>query len=321
LSSLPRAQHPDLLVGFETSDDAGVFRLREDLAIINTVDFFTPVVDDPYTYGQISATNALSDVYAMGGEPKTAMNIVCFPQSGLDKEILLEILQGGGDKATEAGVVIVGGHSVADDEIKYGMAVTGTIDPRHIRRNVGAQVGDVLILTKPLGTGILTTALKRAHLTEEEYGAAVASMSMLNAQAAWVMQRYTVHACTDITGFSLMGHSFEMASGSNVTLRLRASAFPLLPGALRLAQEGYITGGCKRNRTYLADKVFVDPQTAEDLNEVAFDPQTSGGLLIAVPEREAPELARNLLDEGVLAAAIIGEAVAPGEAWVELRKQ
>jgi selenide,water dikinase len=306
-------------VGFETSDDAGVFRLREDLAIINTVDFFTPVVDDPYTYGQISATNSLSDVYAMGGTPKTAMNIVCFPQSGIEKEILRDILQGGGDKATEAGVVVVGGHSVADDEIKYGMAVTGVIDPRHIRRNVGVQIGDVLILTKPLGTGILTTALKKGHLTEGEYGATVTSMSTLNAKAADVMQRYTVHACTDVTGFSLMGHSYEMATGSGVTLQIHAAALPTLPGALRLAMEGYITGGCKRNRTYLADKVWVRAEVAQDLNEVAFDPQTSGGLLIAVPEREASALARHLLDEGVLVATVIGEAVQRQEVWVELQ--
>lgn len=282
------------------------------------MDFFTPVVDDPYTYGQISATNSLSDVYAMGGEPKTAMNIVCFPQNGLDKEILRDILQGGSDKATEAGVVVVGGHSVADDEIKYGMAVTGVIDPRRIRRNVGAQIGDVLILTKPLGTGILTTALKKGHLTEEEYGAAVMSMSTLNAKAAEVMQRYTVHACTDVTGFSLMGHSYEMATGSHLTLRLRTSALPVLPGAQRLALEGYITGGCKRNRTYLADKVSVSPQATQDLNEVAFDPQTSGGLLIAVPAHEAKALTQSLLDEGVLAAAIIGEAIPQSQVWVEL---
>ena len=292
--------------------------MREDLAIINTVDFFTPVVDDPYTYGQISATNSLSDVYAMGGEPKTAMNIVCFPQNGVEKEILHDILQGGADKAGEAGVVVVGGHSVADDEIKYGMAITGVIDPRRIRRNIGVHVGDLLILTKPLGTGILTTALKKAHLAEEEYGAAVTSMSRLNAKAAEIMQHYSVHACTDITGFSLMGHSCEMATGSNVTLRLRASALPILPGALRLALEGYITGGCKRNRNYLADKVLVHQHVAQELDEVAFDPQTSGGLLIAVPEREAQSLSQRLLAEGVLAAAIIGEAVSPGKAWVEL---
>ena len=302
----------------ETSDDAGVFRLRDDLAIVNTVDFFTPVVDDPYTYGLISATNSLSDVYAMGGEPKTAMNIVCFPQSGLEKEILAEILRGGGDKATEAGVAVVGGHSVADDEIKYGMAVTGIIDPRKIIRNVGAQEGDVIVLTKPLGTGILTTALKRGHLSEEEYGAAVVSMSTLNVKAAQVMQRYTVHACTDVTGFSLMGHSCEMAMGSNLTLRLRSNSLPILPGALRLSLEGYITGGCKRNRTYLADKVQVAALVPQDHNEVAFDPQTSGGLLIAIPASEAPKLTRELLDEGVLSAAVIGEAVASTGAWVEL---
>jgi selenide,water dikinase len=318
LGSLPRASHPDLIVGIETSDDAGVFRLREDLAIVNTVDFFTPVVDDPYTYGQISATNSLSDVYAMGGEPKTAMNIVCFPQSGIDKEILAEILRGGMDKATEAGVVIVGGHSVADEEIKYGMAVTGVIDPRRVIRNVGAQVGDVVILTKPLGTGILTTALKRAHLREEEYAAAVTSMATLNDKAARVMLRHTAHACTDITGFSLMGHACEMAMGSGVTLHLHASALPLLPGALRLALEGYITGGCKRNRDYLADKVRAASSVAQDFNEVAFDPQTSGGLLIAVPKQESQAFVRDLLAEGVLAAAVIGEVLPRREIWVEL---
>ena len=318
LGSLPRVSHPDLIVGVETSDDAGVFRLRDDLAIVNTVDFFTPVVDDPYTYGQISATNSLSDVYAMGGEPKTAMNIVCFPQTGIDKEALAEILRGGMDKATEAGVVVVGGHSVADDEIKYGMAITGVIDPRRVIRNVGAQVGDVVVLTKPLGTGILTTALKKAHLREEEYAAAVTSMATLNDKAARVMLRHTVHACTDITGFSLMGHTCEMAMGSGVTLHLHASALPLLPGALRLALEGYITGGCKRNRDYLADKVQASSSVPQDFNEIAFDPQTSGGLLIAVPEREVQALVRDLLAEGVLAAAVIGEALPRGEAWVEL---
>jgi selenide, water dikinase len=315
---VPRSQHPDLLVGVETSDDAGVFRLRDDLAIINTVDFFTPVVDDPYTYGVISATNSLSDVYAMGGEPKTAMNIVCFPQSGIDKEILADILRGGAAKATEAGVVVVGGHSVADDEIKYGMAVTGVIDPRRITRNVGVQEGDVIVLTKPLGTGIITTALKKGHLSEEEYGAAVVSMSTLNAKAASVMLRYSVHACTDVTGFSLMGHSCEMAMGSGVTIRLQATALPLLPGARRLALEGYITGGCKRNRTYLADKVQVVASVPQDVNEVAFDPQTSGGLLIAVPAHEVERFTRELLAEGVLAAAMIGEVVPHGERWVEL---
>ncbi len=302
----------------ETSDDAGVFRLRDDLAIINTVDFFTPVVDDPYTYGLISATNSLSDVYAMGGEAKTAMNIVCFPQDGIDKMVLAEILQGGAKKVREAGAALVGGHSVADDEIKYGLAVTGIVHPRRVIRNVGVQVGDVLVLTKPLGTGILTTALKRQHLQDDEYSAAVTSMVMLNQISAAVMPRYSVHACTDVTGFSLMGHSYEMAHGSGVTLQLRAADFPLLPGASRLALEGYLTGGCKRNRSYLADKVWVQPGVSPDLDEIAFDPQTSGGLLIAVPESEANAFVHALSNEGSLAAAIIGQAVPHGAHWVEL---
>ncbi len=320
LSKLSTERHPDLLVGVETSDDAGVFRLRDDVAIINTVDFFTPVVDDPYTYGRISATNSLSDVYAMGGEPKTAMNIVCFPQDGIDKMVLAEILQGGAEKVREAGAVLVGGHSVADDEIKYGLAVTGVVHPQRVVRNVGAQVGDVLLLTKPLGTGIVTTALKRRHLQDTEYAAVVDSMLSLNRTASHVMARYTVHACTDVSGFSLMGHGYEMAHGSGVSLRLRAAHFPILPGALRLAGEGYTTGGCKRNRTYLADKVDVSPQVAAELDEVAFDPQTSGGLLMAVPESEAGACVQALKNAGISAAAVIGEVVAHTERWVEVVK-
>ena len=254
----------------------------------------------------------------MGGEAKTAMNIVCFPQDGIDKTVLVEILQGGATKVREAGAALVGGHSVADDEIKYGLAVTGIIDPRRIIRNVGTQVGDVLVLTKPLGTGILTTALKRQHLQADEYAAAVASMTMLNQNAAAVMPHYSVHACTDVTGFSLMGHSYEVAQGSGVTLRLRAADLPCLPGAARLALEGYITGGCKRNRNYLADKVQIQPGVSPALDDIAFDPQTSGGLLIAVPESEANAFVQALLNAGSLAAAIIGQAVPPGAHWVEL---
>jgi selenide,water dikinase len=310
--------HPDLIVGIETSDDAGVFRLREDLAIVNTVDFFTPIVDDPYTYGQISATNSLSDVYAMGGVPKTAMNIVCFPQTGMDKEILADILQGGVDKAHEAGVVVVGGHSVTDDEIKYGMAVTGVIDPRRVIRNVGAGVGDVLILTKPLGTGIISTALKKGHLNNQVYEAAVRSMTTLNESAARVMLKYGVHACTDITGYSLLGHAYGMAVGSGVTLRFEARALPLLPGALELAREGYLTGGGKRNRQYLEGKVRVSPKLEKDLEEVAFDPQTSGGLLIAIGQKEQDALLSELKREGVDAATLIGQVEPRGEFWVEL---
>lgn len=325
LSELPREQHPDLLVGVETSDDAGVFRLSDDLAVINTVDFFTPVVDDPYTYGLISAANSLSDVYAMGGEPKTALNIVCFPQDGVDKSVLAEILHGGAAKVREAGAALVGGHSVADEEIKYGLAVTGVVHPQRVVRNVGAQVGDVLILTKPLGTGIITTALKRGRLQDRqntehdtEYTAAVDSMASLNRTASHVMARYTVHACTDVTGFSLMGHGYEMAHGSGVSLRLRAARFPVLPGALRLASEGYLTGGCKRNRSYLADKVHVSPGLTAELAELAFDPQTSGGLLMAVPESEARVCMQALENVGISAAAVVGEVVPHTEHWVEV---
>jgi selenide,water dikinase len=304
-------------VGIETSDDAGVFRLHKDLAIVNTVDFFTPIVDDPYTYGQISATNSLSDVYAMGGVPKTAMNIVCFPQSGIDKEILADILRGGVDKAHEAGVAVVGGHSVNDDEIKYGMAVTGVIDPRRVIRNVGARVGDVLILTKPLGTGIISTALKRGHLNNQGYEAAVRSMTTLNEGASRAMLKYEVHACTDITGYGLLGHAYEMAVGSEVTLRLEAK-LPLLPGVLELAREGYLTGGGKRNRSYLEEKVWVSPEVEKDLEEVAFDPQTSGGLLIAIAQKEGEALLSELKKEELDAAALIGQVEPQGEFSVEL---
>ncbi len=310
--------HPDLIVGMETSDDAGVFRLQEDLAIVNTVDFFTPIVDDPYTYGQISATNSLSDVYAMGGIPKTAMNIVCFPQTGIDKEVLADILRGGVDKAHEAGVVVVGGHSVTDDEIKYGMAVTGVIDPRRVIRNVGACAGDMLILSKPLGTGIISTALKREHLDNQGYEAAVRSMSTLNESASRVMLKYGVHACTDITGYSLLGHAYEMAVGSGVTLRFEAQALPLLPEVLELAQKGYLTGGGKRNRSYLDGKVQVSPEVEKDLEEVAFDPQTSGGLLIAVAQEEGEALLSELKKEGLDAATLNGQVEPQGELSVEL---
>src|SRR5688572_6673421 len=218
LQGLPRLDHPDVIVGTETNDDAGVFRLRADLAIVNTVDFFTPIVDDPYLFGQVAAANALSDVYAMGGEPCTALNIVGFPKGKMEIEVLREILRGGADKAHEAGVVVIGGHSLIDAEIKYGMAITGTIHPDRVIRNVGARDGDVLVLTKPLGTGIITTAIKRQAATARSMEAAIASMSTLNRDASTIMREFTVHACSDITGFGLLGHGQEMASGSGVTL-------------------------------------------------------------------------------------------------------
>src|SRR5262245_40288459 len=250
LRGLPRQRHPDVIVGTETSDDAGVFRLRSDLAIVNTVDFFTPIVDDPFVFGQIAAANALSDIYAMGAEPRTALNIVGFPRATLDLDVLSEVLRGGLDRAKKAGVIVIGGHSIIDPELKYGMAVTGVVHPKRVIRNVGARPGDALVLTKRLGTGIITTALKRRALADADpsFGAAVQSMITLNNTASTIMRRYPVHACSDVTGFSLLGHSFEMAGGTRVTLTLESARLPLLEGAVPLAEGGSLTGGCKRSR-------------------------------------------------------------------------
>ncbi len=307
-----------MLVGTETSDDAGVFRLRPDLAIVNTVDFFTPIVDDPYTFGQISAANSLSDVYAMGGEPKTCLNLVCFPKGKMDIKILGEILKGGADKVRESGAVIIGGHSIIDEEIKYGMAVTGVIHPDKIYRNVGVQEGDVLILTKPLGTGIITTALKKGKASQESVDEAVRSMTTLNATASRVMRNYAVHACSDVTGFGILGHGLGMARGSGVTLMIESAKLPLLNSAPRLAEKGYITGGCKRNREFLEEKISIEKSIREGLIEVALDPQTSGGLLIAVAKRHASQLVEELKSSGIDAATEVGYATSQQSPWVRL---
>ncbi len=307
-----------MIVGVETSDDAGVFRLRPDLAIVNTVDFFTPIVDDPYVFGQIAATNALSDIYAMGAEPRTAMNIVCFPKGKMDIRVLGEVLKGGAEKVQEAGAVVVGGHSIIDEEIKYGMAITGVIHPDKVIRNVGVQEGDALILTKPLGTGIISTALKKGKASKESVQASVASMITLNDTASKIMRNYPVHACSDITGYGLLGHALEMASGSSVTLILESAKLPILHRAPRLAEKGYLTGGCKRNRDYLKDKITVDKSIREGLVEVAFDPQTSGGLLIAVAQKYAAKLVDELQANGVKAATAVGYATSLQKAWVRL---
>jgi selenide,water dikinase len=307
-----------MIVGTETSDDAGVFRLREDLAIVNTVDFFTPIVDDPYTFGQIAATNALSDVYAMGGEPRTALNIVGFPKGKLDLEILTEIIRGGSERVRAAGAVVIGGHSIIDNELKYGMAITGVVHPDRVIRNVGVQPGDALILTKPLGTGIITTALKGKKASAASVRAAVASMTALNDIASAVMRRAAVHACSDVTGFGLLGHSFEMASGSGVTIVLESRALPLLPGARALARQGCLTGGARRNRDYLSDKVGVKASVRSDLVDIAFDPQTSGGLLIAVPTNRADGLIDQLRSRGIVAAAQVGRATRAEDVSVRL---
>jgi len=318
LHSLPKFKNPDMLVGTETGDDAGVYRLRPDLAIVNTVDFFTPIVDDPYIFGQISAANSLSDVYAMGGEPKTCMNIVCFPKGKMDIEILGEILKGGADKVMESGAVVIGGHSIIDEEIKFGMAVTGVIHPDKIFRNVGVQEGDVLILTKPLGTGIITTALKKGKASEESVNEAVKSMTTLNAAASLVARKHPVHACSDVTGFGILGHALGMASGSGVTLVIESAKLPLLRRAPRLAEKGYITGGCKRNQEYLNDKMVIDKSIREGLIQVALDPQTSGGLLLAVAKRHAAKLVDDLHAGGVPHATEVGYATSLQKSWVRL---
>lgn len=319
LRRLPKLNHPDVLVGTDTSDDAGVFRLRDDLAIVNTVDFFTPIVDDPYVFGQIAAANAFSDIYAMGADPVTALNIVGFPRATMEMDVLGAVLEGGLDRAREAGAVVIGGHTIIDPELKYGMAVTGTVHPAKIVRNVGVRAGDALVLTKPLGTGIVTTALKQRKASAASVRAAVASMVALNRTASLVMRRFDVHACSDVTGFSLLGHGTEMASGSGVSLVFESLALPLLPSALRLARAGHLTGGCKRNRAWLADKVAIDPLVAPGYEDIAFDPQTSGGLLIALAPKDAARLVRALHAKGIQAATVVGHAVERRDAWVLLR--
>ena len=296
-----------------------MFRLTPDLALVQTVDFFAPIVDDPCAFGQIAAANAMSDVYAMGGDPRTALAVAAFPQSGVPMEVLGEILRGGIEKAREAGVVVVGGHTVVDEEIKYGMAVTGTIHPDRIWRNVGARPGDVLFLTKPLGTAVVTTAVKRGANVADALAAAVASMTTLNEAASRALRDVEVHACTDVTGFGLMGHAYEMAHGSDVTLVLDASALPLLPRARGLVAAGTTTGGCRRNRDWLADKTKVATSVPADLVELAFDPQTSGGLLVAVPESNAKRVFEILTAANPPALAQVGRVIARSESWVELR--
>jgi selenide,water dikinase len=314
LRDLQNSTDERLIVGLATGDDAGVFRLSESAALVQTLDFFTPVVDDPYRYGQIAATNSLSDVYAMGGTPLTAMNIVCFPIHDRDPAELAAILRGGADKMAEAGVALVGGHSVDDPEPKYGLSVTGLVDPNHITTNAGARPGDVIVLTKPLGTGIVTTAAKFDECSADVLDAACESMATLNAGAAEAMRRVGIgpegiHAATDITGFALMGHLYHLAKASNVRLELDSSAIPILPGAEELAAAGNVTRGGKENAAYLADVVRIEEGVGQTLRDVLFDPQTSGGLAICVAEAKLDVLLSELAGLGVKTRAVIGRIV------------
>ncbi|PZD94588.1 selenide, water dikinase SelD [Paenibacillus sambharensis] len=309
LRSLPAAvPDPNLLVGLDTSDDAGVYRLNDEMALVQTLDFFTPIVDDPYDFGQVAAANAISDIYAMGGKPLTVLNIVAFPITKLDKRILADILRGASDKVKEAGAALVGGHSIDDNEPKFGLAVTGLVHPGKVRTNSGAKPGDKLILTKPIGVGILSSSIKRDKLNAEEIAQVTKVMTTLNKTAAEVMEPFEVHSCTDVTGFGLLGHASEMAKGSNAGLRIRAGAVPVLPRVRELAEEGVIPGGTKNNFAHLQGAVTF-PDTMDQVGQyILCDAVTSGGLLIAVSGAEAEDLHGRLRQAGV-DAHIIGEVV------------
>lgn len=312
--------HPDLLVGTETFDDAGVFRLRDDLALVQTVDFFPPLVDDPYDFGRIAATNALSDVYAMGGTPLTALNIVGFPDLELDPEILVAILSGGADVVNAAGAVIVGGHSVRDAEVKYGLAVTGRVHPQRILTNAGAQPGDALILTKPIGSGVLTSAAKAGKLPPEGLAEAIGVMIALNRPASEAALRIGVHACTDVTGFGLIGHAFEIAEASQVAITIEAGRVPLLARALEFARAGILTRAHRATQEYLGDRLRIDAELDHALAGVLLDAQTSGGLLLSVAADKADELIAALNSAGASCAARIGHVEAAQTARIALHR-
>ncbi|MDF2556589.1 MAG: selD [Bacillales bacterium] len=294
----------NLLVGNETSDDAGVYKLTDHLAIIQTLDFFTPIVDDPYMFGQIAAANALSDVYAMGGKPITAMNIVGFPIKKLGSEILVEILKGAADKVKEAGAITVGGHSIEDQEPKFGLSVTGTVHPDRIWKNVGSEVGDVLVLTKPIGVGIISTGIKRGLVSEELEKLVEVTMATLNREAAEAAHDLSPSAVTDITGFGLLGHAYEMAYGSKVSMRIHSNKVPLLPDTMRLAELGSIPGGSKSNYNWLKDGLQFSDEISENEKFVLCDAITSGGLLLSMKPNEATEYCKR-----IPTATVIGEVV------------
>lgn len=306
LSKIPKNYDKNLIVGIETSDDAAVYKLNEDTAIIETLDFFTPVVDDPYTFGQIAAANSLSDIYAMGGKPLMALNIVCFPTC-LDIEILGEILRGGGDKVIEAGALVIGGHTVDDNEPKYGLSVTGIVKPDKVLKNCGSKEGEVLILTKPIGTGVINAAIKGGIASEKAYENAVNVMSTLNKYAGEIITKYEISACTDITGFGLMGHAYEMAKGSNMTFKLNKESIPIIEEAKEYASMGIVPAGTYKNKGYLKgnyELIDVKPY----LEDIIFDPQTSGGLLFSCKKEDADEILKEL-NMLPIKSTIVGEVL------------
>jgi selenide,water dikinase len=319
LSGLPKQPHnPNLIVGYENADDAGVYRLRDDLAIVQTLDFFTPIVDDPFDYGRIAALNSINDVWAMGGEPITAMAITCFPKKGVDYAILGEIMRGGLSILTENEVTLIGGHSVDSDQIMFGYSVTGVIDPNKVATNDGARPGDALILTKPLGTGIISTGVKFKKAAPEVIARSTAIMLTPGREAAKAMQEFSIRAATDITGFGLMGHAWEVAKASKVTFEIDSAQLPLLPGALKLAGKGLLTKGDQTNREYVGNDVLISKEVSKEMASVLFDPQTAGGILICIAEDQAATLLARLR-EHYSDAAIIGRATERGAHSIVVR--
>jgi len=318
LGKLARQHDENLLVGFDTADDAAVYRLNDDLALVQTVDFFTPIVDDPYVFGQIAAVNSLSDVYAMGGEPMTALAVVCFPDGG-DLEVLGQMLAGGVSKMQEAGCIVAGGHSVRDPEMKLGYSVTGRVHPRKFWTNAGAKAGDALVLTKPIGTGVISTAIKLGKAKQEWIDGAVASMTKLNRRAVEVVRQgdFEVHAATDVTGFGVIGHAREMALGSKTSIRIEARLIELLRGALECVQAGYVPGGLKTNREFAESCVRYAEDIPEDLRTLLYDPQTAGGLLFSVPSEIVKGMVAAMEVAGVPAVRI-GNVLSKGEKLVEV---
>ena len=312
LSKLPKQNSENVIVGFENSDDAGVFRLTDDTALVQTLDFFTPVADDPAMYGQIAAINSLNDVYAMGGRPISALSIVCYPQKG-DWDVLGQILAGGQKAMNDAGVVVIGGHSVDDKEMKFGYAVTGVIHPDKVVTNAGAKSGDVLILTKAIGTGAINTAVKLGKASRETEAAAIKAMTTSAARASKVMQKVGANACTDVTGFGLLGHAYELAKASRVTLNIDSKAVPLLPDVLELISQGMLTRGDRNNRVYVGETVRIQAGVSEEMQSALFDPQTAGGLLISMPETNAEKFL-----QGVEGAVVIGGVSAGSNYFIEV---
>ena len=307
-----------MIVGFETADDAGVYRLRDDLGIVQTLDFFTPIVDDPFVYGQIAALNSINDVWAMAGTPLTAMAITCFPKKGVDPSILGEIMRGGLDILNKNGVTLIGGHSVDNEQIMFGYSVTGVIHPSKVATNSGARVGDVIILTKPIGTGVISTGIKFEKASPEVAAASVETMLTPGKHAAEAMREFGVKGATDVTGFALLGHAWEMAKGSKVTILIEPGRVPLIGGALELATAGLMTGGDKTNREYVGDDVEIDPALDKNLVKLLFDPQTAGGMLIAIASDQAEALLLRLR-ENYPRASVIGKVTEAGSKSIVVR--